>query len=423
MPALVILATGLLAVGLVELDLRFDSDMRRRWPRLFSIESEGARSILSAIAGSMATVAGVVFSITIVALALAASQYTSRVLRNFMRDPINQVMLGIFVGVYIYCLLILRTIRGGSDTDGAFVPSIAVLGALALAVFACGFFIFFIHHISSSIQASEMIAAITRETLETIDAMSDERPAPGAPPHAAMEDGKWQPVAAQEMGYVQSIDDDALLAIAAELDTTLRIECATGDYVWPGRSLVLVQEGRPPDQRVVDAVNHAFAIGSYRTIEQDPGFGFRQLVDIALKALSPGINDTTTAVTCIEHLSVLLARCARRPIAAGHRSAGRRARLIARQPGFAGLASLAFDQILENARGNTEILLRLLAAIRAVREAAQDRETLDVLACHVDAIEEAGKLAPRTPHVTARLDAAVADARRRLLDAGNGRTA
>ena len=138
-----------------------------RWPRLFGAGAEGSRGLLAAIASSMITVAGVTFSITIVALALASSQYTSRILRNFMRDRTNQTVLGVFVGVFAYCLVVLRTIRGGDE--GAFVPALAVLGALLLAFVAIGFLIFFIHHIAASIQATSIIAAVAGETFEAVD--------------------------------------------------------------------------------------------------------------------------------------------------------------------------------------------------------------------------------------------------------------
>lgn len=138
------------AVGLAALIISIDANVKLsfvdNWPLLFGSGAEGARGLLSAVASSMITVAGVVFSITIVALSLTSSQYTSRVLRNFMRDRVNQTVLGVFVGIFAYCLVVLRTIRGGDE--GAFVPSLAVLGGLLLAFVGIGFLIYFIHHIA-----------------------------------------------------------------------------------------------------------------------------------------------------------------------------------------------------------------------------------------------------------------------------------
>lgn len=394
-PSLIILGAMALAIGLVELDKQYDDALRAWWPRVFANEPEGARSMLSAIATTMATVAGVVFSITIVALALASSQYTSRVLRTFMRDRANQIVLGIFIGVYLYCLLVLRTTSGGG---GGFVPALAVLGAVGLAIFASGAFIFFIHHISSSIQASEIVAAITRETLGTIDILfpdevSDEA-CKAMPPKIPT--GPWHPVPALRMGYVQSVDQKALLEFARDHDTVVRMECGVGDFIGRGRTLLSLAVDRAPGADVVDDLNQMFAIDSYRTVDQDAAFGIRQLVDIALKALSPGINDTTTAVTCIEHLSVLLEHCARRGMAATYRFDDDVLRVIAQQTDFSCLVALAFSQILENADGNTEILLRLLVAIEQVACAARGRLRFAALRRMVNAIDEAARCSAKS---------------------------
>jgi len=151
-PAVIVLGAVGLAAAVIGVDANVKLRFVEAWPLLFGAGAAGSRGLLTAVASSMITVAGVVFSITIVALSLTSSQYTSRVLRNFMRDRINQVVLGVFVGIFAYCLVVLRTIRGGDE--GAFVPSFAVLGGLLLAFVGIGFLIYFIHHIALSIQAS-----------------------------------------------------------------------------------------------------------------------------------------------------------------------------------------------------------------------------------------------------------------------------
>ena len=168
-PGLIVLVAVSLALGLVQIDdaLLQRNGLYGRWPRLLGSGPGGARDLLGTVANSMIAVAGVVFSITIVALALASNQYTSRVLRNFMRDRINQSVLGVFVGIYAYCLVVLRTIR---DTEEVlFVPSVAVLVGLLLAFAGIAIFIYFIHHISLAIQAANILAEITEETLFAID--------------------------------------------------------------------------------------------------------------------------------------------------------------------------------------------------------------------------------------------------------------
>ena len=166
-PAITVLGAVVLALAMIEIDQILDRNTLAAWPRLFGAGADGSRGMLSAIAGSMITVTGVVFSITIVALSLASSQYTSRVLRNFMRDRSNQVVLGVFLGIFAYCLVVLRTIRGGDE--GAFVPGLAVLMAVALAFVSIGVLIFFIHHIGTSIQASHIVAAVAKDTLAAVD--------------------------------------------------------------------------------------------------------------------------------------------------------------------------------------------------------------------------------------------------------------
>ena len=167
MPSLIVAVSIVLAVALIEVDSSGSDRWLARWPRLFGAGAEGARGMLSTIAGSMMTVVGVTFSMTLVTLALASSQYTSRILRNFMRDRVTQVVLGIFAGIFTYCLIVLRTIRSGDE--GGFVPSLAVSFAVVLAIGGIGALIFFIHHIASSIQASSIIASVANETMAAVD--------------------------------------------------------------------------------------------------------------------------------------------------------------------------------------------------------------------------------------------------------------
>jgi uncharacterized membrane protein len=390
-PFLIIFGSIAMAIGLVEIDQIFDKQLRQWSPRIFAIEAEGARSMLSAIAGAMATVAGVVFSITVVALTLASSQYTSRVLRNFMRDPVNQVMLGVFIGVYLYCLFVLRTISGG---NGGFVPSLAVIAALLATIFASCFFIFFIHHISSTIQASEMANAITRETLEAVKLLCPERGCEDSDDGNGLDlapDLKWYGIPASEMGYIQGVDTDALLEFACKQGTIVRMECHIGDFVSRDQPFASLALRQPPNDDLIKPLNEIYAVDTYRTIDQDAAFGIRQLVDMSLKALSPGINDTTTAVTCIEHLSVILNRCARGQIAPKYRYRDNQLRVIVARHDFAYLIALAFRQILENAEGNTEIMLRLLSAVGKIARATSESRHLDVLKRQVDAIEETSR--------------------------------
>jgi len=172
MPSLIVVDSIVGALALIEADSIWGEHLRAQWPRLFGVGAEGARQVLSTLAGSMMTVMGITFSMTLLALTLASSQYTSRILRNFMRSRVTQVTLGIFAGIFVYCLIVLRTIHGG---EAEFVPSLAVFFAFVMAIGGVGVLIFFIHHIASSIQASSIIASIAHETITAIDRLFPEK--------------------------------------------------------------------------------------------------------------------------------------------------------------------------------------------------------------------------------------------------------
>lgn len=370
-PGVIVLAAVGLATVLITIDANVELNVEKKWPLLFGAGAAGSRGLLTAVASSMITVAGVVFSITIVALSLTSSQYTSRVLRNFMRDRNNQVVLGVFVGIFAYCLVVLRVIRGGDE--GAFVPSLAVLGGLILTFVGIGFLIFFIHYISMSIQSSSIIAAAAEETIAAVDKLfpqgmgEDVEEAAVGDSEVLLPNQAWFAVTAQKTGYIQSIDGDSLLKFARDRDTILRMECGIGEFIVQGTALISVAASAGMDD-AANELNAIYVISPHRTVEQDASFGIRQLVDIALKALSPGINDTTTAVMCVNYLAAILVRLASRPIATIRRLDEGELRVIARGPSFASLLAEAYDQIRQNAKGNVAVLTRLLHALEIIAD-------------------------------------------------------
>ncbi|MGE3314975.1 MAG: DUF2254 domain-containing protein [Planctomycetaceae bacterium] len=394
-PAILVSGAVLLATILVGVDASVELHVIKRWPLFFGAGAEGARGLLTAVAGSMITVAGVVFSITIVALSLTSSQYTSRVLRNFMRDRVNQAVLGVFVGIFAYCLVVLRVIRGGDE--GAFVPSLAVLAGLLLAFVGIAFLIYFIHHIALSIQASNIIATVASETIAAIDRLFPEGLGEEADDDFDEElrqtghQQEWTPVPALTTGYIEGVDGDTLLAFARENNRLVRMERGIGEFVVEGTSLMSITACPDLDDETARMLNAAFVIGRQRTIHQDAGFGVRQIVDIALKALSPGINDSTTAAMCVDHLSAILVRLAPRRMSTAHRLEDGELRVIARGPTFDSLLSESFDQIRQNSAGNVAVLTRLIQAMETVASAArrvQRRQALRRQAELVRAIAE-----------------------------------
>ena len=268
----------------------------------------------------------------------------------------------------------MRTIRGGDE--GAFVPSVAVLGSVVLAFVGIGFLIFFIHHVSSAIQASSIIAGAAAETLDAVDRLfptgSGEPGDDDANETAAYEGTFWTAVPAAQTGYIQRVDSDALLRFAAERETTVRMERGIGEFVTAGAPLLSVGAIAKPDVDATRRLNAAYSVGRHRTIVQDAGYGIRQIVDVALKALSPGINDTTTAVECVDYLGAILSQAARRKIETPCRREQGKLRVIVRGPSFEGFLDSAFAQIRQNAAANVAVLTRLLQTLETVGLATVD---------------------------------------------------
>lgn len=398
LPAVMVAAGVALAFLLVEVDTLYPGNLSSQWPRLFGAGAAGSRGLLSAIASSMITVAGVIFSITVVSLSLASSQYSPRILRNFVRDRSNQAVLGVFLGVFAYCLVVLRTIRVEQEQAGGFVPDLAVFGAVLLAFVAIGFLIFFIHHIAISIQATHIIMTAAKETLASVDRMFPSEL--GEESEEACEEtmpecpATWAPVLARKTGYVQGVEGEDLLQMAKRHDLVIRMERSIGDFVAKGTPIASVAAERCTDV-VGRAVSGAFAIGQDRTVEQDPAFGIRQIVDIALKALSPGINDTTTAINCIDFLYAILERVERRRMPSRFRSVGGRLCVIARAPTFSGLTGEAFDQIRQSATGNVRVLAKLVDVLEALAGGAANGERRRTLQEHLRLVlEQAERTVP-----------------------------
>lgn len=411
-PAVIVLGAVGLAAVLIAVDATVDLGVVARWPMLFGAGAAGARGLLTAVASSMITVAGVVFSITIVALSLTSSQYTSRVLRNFMRDRNNQVVLGVFVGIFAYCLVVLRVIRGGDEV--AFVPSLAVLGGLILAFVGIGYLIFFIHYISMSIQSSSIIAAAAEETISAIDHLFPKGMGDDVEEDAdydlavSLPERAWFVVPARKTGYIQSIDGESLLVVARARGAIVRMECSIGEFVVEGTPLISVAAPAGSDKDTADDLNAVYVISPYRTVEQDASFGIRQLVDIALKALSPGINDTTTAVMCVNYLAAILVRLASRPIATVSRLDQGELRVIARGPSFASLLAEAFDQIRQNAGSNVAVLTRLLQALQIIASQTTNARRRQALWQHADLISVVAERTITSPHDSAGIKEALA---------------
>jgi uncharacterized membrane protein len=414
-PTLLVLLGITLAVGLVEIDARFSDDLKNwGWLPFLKAGAAGARGMLEAIASSMITVAGLAFSITIVTLSLASTQYSPRILRNFMRDRANQSVLGVFVGIYAYCLIVLRTIRDANDNGGGFVPLLAVSFGVLLALVGIGYLIFFIHHIATSIQASSILDSITTETIKTIDKLFPSElgePAEDRPAAAEEAGGKeWFVTNARTTGYIQSVAAEALWSFATDHQVVLKLIREVGDFVVTGEPLVSSSKNLEVDW--ASRLDEFFVIGSFRTVDQDVSFGIRQIVDIALKALSPGINGTTTAVACLDYLGAILSRLAERPMPSPYRKGEGQLVVIAPNPDFADFLGKSLDEIRLCAADNVTIYLSQLALVARVARKTSDPLRQSSLLLHAKLIAGQADGSVPIPYDRERINAGIENLRK-----------
>ncbi|MBS0243509.1 MAG: DUF2254 domain-containing protein [Proteobacteria bacterium] len=364
---MIVVGAVVLAFALVQIDERLDLTWLTRWSHLFGAGAEGSRGMLEAIATSMITVAGVTFSITIAALAQASSQYSPLVLRNFMRDRANQVVLGAFGGIFVYCLIVLRSIRSGSEE---FVPSVAVSAALLLSLLGIALLVFFVHHIASTLQASSILANIATSARATMDA--DFPPLAGAAALVVCDvpDIAGADIKPRRSGYVQDIRFDSILDLAERYDAVVRLEFGVGDFAIAELPAARLMDPTEPDADLVSGVQDAIIIGDHRTSDRDLAFAIRQIVDMAVKALSPGINDPTTANFCLHHLSAILVTLGDRAMPQKIFCAKGRLRVIAQPPTYRSLVDLAIAEVRQNAGPQASVLVGVAVAIEAAARTA-----------------------------------------------------
>lgn len=411
------------AIGLSFASVHIDEQVKAEWVRtvgwIWAGSPEGAREVLSTIAGSMITVAGVAFSITIVALTLASSQFGPRLLRNFVRDLGNQVVLGTFVSTFVYCLLVLRTVRG---SDGAeFVPYLSVTLGIAFSLASLGVLIYFIHHVASAIQAEPLIASVAAELEDAIEEMFPEElgePGPESSAEAPVEiKAEGARVEARRSGYVEAIDDGELMSIATAESLVLELLRIPGSFVIEGGELV---RAWPPDRlgpEAADRIRECFILGRRRTPAQDPEYAVHQLVEIGVRALSPGINDPFTAMTCLDWLGAALSELARRKIPSRYRYDERRfLRVIADGTDFPKMADAAFNQIRQYGRHSVSVLLRLLDTVAAVAGHVRRAEDRACLREHADKTMEDAREALVNPHDLREVEKRHAQALRALAE-------
>ena len=337
--------------------------------------AEGARALLSTVAGSAITVISLTLSITIVALTVSAQHYGPRLLASFMRDTAAQIVLGMFIGTFAFCLVVLRTVHGDGDGFEPFVPHVSVTVAVAMAMGSIAALIYYIHHVAASLQVSRITSTLTRDLETAIDRLypeeaGDERERAAATPPQPPDDAVA--VAATSSGYVQSIDLEAMVLLAGKTETVVWLCVGPGDFVIIGNDLALVSP-RPADSAAFAAsLRHACVLRSDRTAWQDAEYAVQQLVEVTLHALSPALNEPFTAITCIDRLGQGLSVMATRRVPSAARTdRAHRIRVVAEPQSFSRLLRAAFDPIAVYVERTPEIYQRTLETLARVAQRAR----------------------------------------------------
>jgi uncharacterized membrane protein len=353
-------------------------------PFLFTGNADSARSLLSTIASAMISVTGLVFSITMVVMQLASSQFTPRLLGDFLSSRTTQVTLGVFTSSFVFAFMVLRDVRGGVSP---FVPQLSVTVAFLLVLASVVMFFAFIHHITVSIQVGQVIDRIAHATLSVLEEGSptewDDTSA--VPPSWSQQPGPSVLVTTGDRhGVVQRIQYSDLVAHAEKAGVVVELLTRSGDVRHTGQDLARVH-GAAPDDPVLDQVRSAVVLGKDRTLQQDPEFGVRQLVDIAERALSPGINDPTTAVQVLDELHRILRVAAARADRSSYLVDGAGAvRVIDRPTTFARLLDLSLDEVAHYGRDTLQVPPRIEALLDDLEPMARPEHAAVVAAKRAD---------------------------------------
>jgi uncharacterized membrane protein len=389
-PALMVLFGIAGALGLVEVDR---SGLIPRWVLedwLYDGGATGARTLLGAIASSTIGVAGTVFSITIAALSLAAGQMGPRLLRNFTRDRGNQLTLGVFLGTFSYALIVLRSVR--TEGEGGFIPHLSLSVGIALAFVCVATLVYFVGHMAGRINVDTVIELVSDDVHSAIGRLTTDRRPPAPPPPMVWRDAV--PIADPRRGYLQQLDEAGLASWAAENQTAILLLVRPGDYIFPGAPIALML---PPVEGAGEAIRNATALGAQRVSSFDLRFAVRQLVEVAVRALSPGVNDPHTAISVLDRLGAAL--CEMEPVflRSGVSLVQERVVLVVPHIQYDQLLNTMFHMIRQNAAGNAAVLMRQLEVLTQVVSYERDRERMICLKRHADLVIEDAERDIATP--------------------------
>ena len=341
-------------------------------PRL-TATVDSARTVLTTVASATLTFAGIAFSVSLLLISLASSQYSPRVVHGMFRDPFNKRVMGLVIGTFTYCLVVLRAVRSALEGAGdAIVPSISILLAVVLGIASILAIVAFINHAAHSMDVSNILRRVTEEVLAQASTAWPE-PDAESPPAAAHGESTHLPEGAcvvrfARYGWVQNVDYDALLT-ALPPGARVRVETFAGQYAIQNTPICHIYPAPEDLEIIADAVRAAVIVGETRTLQQDMAYGVRQLADVALKAMSPGVNDPTTAHDAISHFGTVLADLLRRQPPT-RRLTGREGRvlLVPQATTHEQLVGIAFDEVRIASAAQPTVLIYLLDVLHQVEQ-------------------------------------------------------
>ena len=396
-PVLIIIFSIFLSIGLIILDEEVTISRDGIGQFIFVNSADSARSILSTISGAMIGVAGTVFSVVLVALTLASSQFGPRLIKNFMYVTLNQVVLGSYISTYLYCLFVLNAIR--ESDNYTFMPVISIFFAIIAALINIILLIVFIHQIAISIQADKVISdisAVIHKQLETIYPKTIGQNL-NADENKVFEELKLKysksiSIKSQKSGYFQYIDGESLLKIMTKFESVIELHFKPGDHIVEGIEIGKIYTNSDLQKDQIEKIHDQFVIGKIKVSDQDLEFSINQMVEIASRALSPGVNDPFTAITCIDNLTASLCSLDQINLPSKYRiDEENQLRIIAKTINFEGVIDAAFNQIRQFSAGSTAVIIRLMEALITIESITQNENHKTAILKHAKMVLNTGK--------------------------------
>lgn len=397
LPVAILISSVLLAIGSVYLDNTV-SVSQDGWFRFFIVNSpDSARTILSTISGAMIGVAGTVFSVTLVALTLASSQFGPRLIKKFMYVRLNQVVLGSYIATYLYCLIVLIAIKGGEDYT--FIPSISILLAIFSAIINIILLIIFIHQIAISIQADKVVSDISNFISKQVTTLFPERMGEEKEAHKSIDAERiissyqnQTSIKSPKSGYLQYIDSETLMEVIVDYDVLFELNFRPGDFLVKGIEIGKIHSIRILEEKEINNILSQFVVGDIKTSQQDLEFSIHQMVEIAARALSPGVNDPFTAIACIDNLTSTLSYLVQAKFPSKYRhDAEGNLRLIADTMDFEGVLDASFNQIRQFSGGSPAVIIRMMEALITINSFVKEDANKKAIIRHAEMVFRMGK--------------------------------